>query len=81
MWVHKHYFYSKMVLDIPNGPEDMDKEKEEDKEVNLKKKVVTALINQPVDCIKHIDRPITLTMAIQNIGLTNQKLNAIIIKR
>jgi hypothetical protein len=31
--------------------------------------------------MKQIDRPITLTVAIQNPGLTKQRLNAIIVKR
>ena len=30
MWVHKHFFQSKMILDIPIGVDDMDKVEEEE---------------------------------------------------
>jgi hypothetical protein len=62
-----------MVLDIPNGLENVDKAKEEE--------VVTTSIGQSVDRIKQIGRPVTLIVAIWNSGLTNQKLNVIIVKR
>jgi len=81
MWVHKQYFQSKMVLDIFKVVEDMDKAKKEEEDTNLKEKVIAASIDQPVDRMKQIDQLVTLTMAIQNPGLTNQKLNAIIVKR
>jgi len=42
MWVHKHFFQSKMVLDIP-------KEKEEE---DLGKEVEKAVTNQTIDLIK-----------------------------
>ena len=35
MWVHKHFFQSKMVLDIPKRVEDMDKPKEVEQDANL----------------------------------------------
>jgi hypothetical protein len=70
-----------MVLDISKVVEDMDKAKKEKDETDLEEKVMAASIDQPVDCMKQIDRLVTLTMTIQNLGLTNQKLNAIIVKR
>ena len=81
MWVHKQYFQSKMVLDIFKVVEDMDKAKKEEEDTDLKEKVIAASIDQPVDRMKQIDQLVTLTMAIQNPDLTNQKLNAIIVKR
>jgi hypothetical protein len=81
MWVHKQYFQSKMVLDIFKVVEDMDKAKKEEEDTDLKEKVIAASIDQPVDRMKQIDQLVTLTMAIQNPGLTNQKLNVIIVKR
>jgi len=81
MWVHKHPFQSKMVLDIFKGVEDVDKAKEEKEKADLEEKVMAVLIGQPVNRMKQIDRPITLTMAIQNQGLTKQRLKAIIVKR
>jgi len=74
MWVHKHFFQSNMVLDIPN-------KKEED----LKEKVKATPIDQTIDQIKGTGLPVYLAVAIQDpdltTGLTNQKLNAIIIIR
>jgi hypothetical protein len=81
MRVHKQYFQSKMVLDIFEVVEDMDKAKKEEEDTDLKEKVIAASIDQPVDRMKQIDQLVTLTMAIQNPGLTNQKLNVIIVKR
>jgi len=81
MRVHKQYFQSKMVLDIFKVVEDMDKAKKEEEDTDLKEKVIAASIDQPVDRMKQIDQLVTLTMAIQNPGLTNQKLNVIIVKR
>jgi hypothetical protein len=70
-----------MVLDIFKGVEDVDKAKEEKEKADLEEKVMAVLIGQPVNRMKQIDRPITLTMAIQNQGLTKQRLKAIIVKR
>jgi hypothetical protein len=70
-----------MVLDISKVVEDMDKAKKEKDETDLEEKVMAASIDQPVNCMEQIGRLVTLTMAIQNLGLTNQKLNAIIVKR
>ena len=50
------FFQSKMVLDIPNGLENVDKAKEEE--------VVTTSIGQSVDRIKQIGRPVILIVAI-----------------
>jgi hypothetical protein len=46
----------------------------------LEKEVMTASTGQSVDRIKQTSWPVTLIMAIWNLGLTNQKLNAIIVK-
>jgi hypothetical protein len=42
---------------------------------------VTTLTSQTFNCMKQIGQLVTLTMAIWNPGLTNQKLNVIIVKR
>jgi len=72
--VHKHFFQSKMVPDIL-------KEKEED----LEEEAEATLTDQTVDRMKGTDRPIQLAVEIRDLdlttGLTNQKLNAIIVKR
>jgi len=72
IWVHKHCFQSKMVLDIP---------KEEEKD--LKEEAEAALIDQTVDRIKGSGRLVQLAVTIRDpdltTSLTNQKLNAIII--
>ena len=81
MWVHKHFFQSKMVLDILNGVQDMDKENKKEEEVNLEEEVIVALIGQPVNLMKQTGWPVTLIVAIQNPSLKNQKLNTIIVKR
>jgi len=70
-----------MVLDISMGVEDVDKENEEEEEADLEKKVVTASIGQLVDHMKQTSWLVILTVAIQNPSLTNQKLNALIVKR
>jgi hypothetical protein len=63
-----------MILDIP-------KEKEED----LKEEAETALTDQTVHRMKGTGRPVLLVVVIQDPDwttcLTNQKLNAIIVKR
>ena len=42
MWVYKHFFQSKMVLDIFKGVEDVDKIEEEKQEADLKEEAETA---------------------------------------
>ena len=81
MWVHEHFFQSKMVLDIYKRVEDIDKTKEEEKKADLEEEIMIASTGQPVNRIKQISRPVTLIVVIQNPGLINQKLNAIIVKR
>ena len=63
IWVHKHFFQSKMVLDILKGVEDLDKTKEKE-DIDLKEEVVTASTGQPIDRMKQTSRSITLTMTI-----------------
>jgi len=63
IWVHKHFFQSKMVLDILKGVEDVDKAKEEE-EIDLEEEVMTASTGQPIDRMKQTSRSITLTMTI-----------------
>ena len=70
-----------MVLDIYKGVEDVDKTKKEEEKADLEEEVVIASTSQPINRIKQISRPVTLIVAIQNPGLINQKLNAIIVKR
>jgi len=77
--VQKHFFFQrKMILDIPKGVKDVDKEEQK---TNLKEEVVAVSTSQLVSHIKQSGRPVTLTVAIQDPGLTNQKLNAIIVKK
>jgi len=59
----------------------VDKVKEKEEETDLKEEVVTTLTSQTFNCMKQIGQLVTLTMAIWNPGLTNQKLNVIIVKR
>jgi len=63
IWVHKHFFQSKMVLDILKGVEDVDKAKKEE-EIDLEEEVMTASTGQPIDRMKQTSRSITLTMTI-----------------
>jgi hypothetical protein len=67
--MHKHFFQSKMFLDISKEEEDTE----------------TALIDQTVNQMKGTNWPIQLTVVIWHLdliaGLTNQKLNTIIVKR
>jgi RNase H-fold protein (predicted Holliday junction resolvase) len=76
MWVHKYLFQSKMVMGIP---------KKEEEEEDLEEEAGIASTNQIVNRIKRIGRSVQLAVAIQDpdliAGLTNQKLNAIIVKR
>ena len=76
IWVHRHLFQSKMVMGIP---------KEEKEEEDLEEEVGTASTNQIVNRIKRTGRSVQLAVAIQDpdliAGLTNQKLNVIIVKR
>jgi len=66
--------FSKMFLDIPRKEEE-----------DLEEEIEAALTDQMVDRMKGIGRLVQLTVAIQDLdltaGLTNQKLNAIIVKR
>jgi hypothetical protein len=68
-----HFFQSKIVLDIP--------EKEED----LEEEIEVVSINQTIDRMKGTGRLVQLAVAIRDpnltVGLTNQKLNDIIVKR
>ena len=78
--MQKHFFFQrKMILDIPKGVKDMDKVEKEEQEINLKEEAMAVSTGQSVSHIKQSGRPVTLTMAIQDPSLTNQKLNAIII--
>jgi hypothetical protein len=52
MWVHKHFFQSKIVLDIPEEEEDLEEE------------VEAALIDQIVDRMKGTGRLVQLAVAI-----------------
>ena len=71
--MYKHFFQSKMVLDIP------------DKEEDLEEEIEVASTNQMIDRMKRTYRLVQLAVAIRDpnltVGLTNQKLNAIIVKR
>ena len=64
MWVYKHFFQSKMVLDIFKGVEDVDKIEEEKQEADLKEEAETASTGQLVDYMKQPSRPITMIVAI-----------------
>ena len=80
--MQKHFFFQrKMILDIPKGVKDVDKVDKEEQKTNLKEEVVAVSTSQLVSHIKQSGRPVTLTVAIQDPGLTNQKLNAIIVKK
>ena len=74
--MHKYLFQSKMVMGIP---------KKEEEEEDLEEEAGIASTNQIVNRIKRIGRSVQLAVAIQDpdliAGLTNQKLNAIIVKR
>jgi len=52
--VHKHFFQSKMVLDILNGVQDVEKENKEEEEVNLEEEAIAASTGQLVDPMKQI---------------------------
>ena len=54
MWVHKHFFQSKMVLNILTGVKEMDKEEEDEVDTYLEEKALTALTGPPVDRMKQI---------------------------
>jgi hypothetical protein len=54
MWVHKHFFQSKMVMDISKEVDDMKKAKEVEEEADLEEEVVAAPIAQLVNRIKQI---------------------------
>jgi hypothetical protein len=65
-------------LDIPNEVKDVDKA---EGEVNLKEKTETTSEGQPVNQIKQIGQSVPLTVAIQDPGLTKQKLSVIILEK
>jgi len=52
--VHKHFFQSKMVMDISKEVDDMKKAKEVEEEADLEEEVVAAPIAQLVNRIKQI---------------------------
>ena len=81
IWMHNHFFQSKMTLDIPKRVKDMDNAEEDEENADLEEKVMAASTSQLVDHMKQTSRSATLTMAIQNPSLTKQRLNAIIVKR
>jgi len=62
--VHKHFFQSKMILDISKGVKDMDKEKKDEEKTDLEEKVVTASTGELVDHMKQTGRPITLIVTL-----------------
>jgi len=68
-----HFFQSKIVLDIPEEEEDLEEE------------IEVVSINQTIDRMKGTGRLVQLAVAIRDpnltVGLTNQKLNDIIVKR
>ena len=47
----------------------------------MENKAEAALTGQLVDCMNQSGRSVTLTMTIQDLSLTNQNLNTIIVKR
>jgi hypothetical protein len=59
----------------------MDKAKEEKQEADLKEKAKAASTGQLVNHMKQTNRLVTLIVAIWDPGLTNQRLNVIIVKR
>jgi hypothetical protein len=59
----------------------MDKVKKEKQEADLEEKAKAASIGQSVTHMKQTNRLVTLIVAIRDPGLTNQRLNAIIVKR
>ena len=71
--MHKYIFQRKIIFDIS-------KEKKEDLEEEAK----LVLTDQTIDRMKGIGWPVQLAVAIRDpdltAGLTNQKLNAIIVK-
>ena len=73
MWVHKHFFQSKIILDIPK------------KEEGLEEEIKVASINQTIDQMKRTSWLVQLAVEIWDsdliVSLTNQKLNGIIVKR
>ena len=59
----------------------MNKVKKEKQEADLEEKAKAALIGQSVTHMKQTNQLVTLIVAIRDPGLTNQRLNAIIVKR
>jgi hypothetical protein len=54
IWVHKHFFQSKMVLNILKGVKDVDKVEKDEVATDLEEKALTASTGQLVDHIKQI---------------------------
>jgi hypothetical protein len=75
------FFLSKIVLDIAKGVEDKDKAEKKKDDIDIEEEVEATSIGQPINHMKQIGRPVTLIVEIRDPGFTNQKLNAIIIKR
>ena len=69
-----------MVLNIPNGVDDVDKAQEKEERLNLEEEVMTALTSQPVNQIKQTSQLVPLTVAIRDPSLTKQKLSVIDVK-
>jgi hypothetical protein len=68
-------------LDIAKGVEDKDKAEKKKDDIDIEEEVEATSIGQPINHMKQIGRPVTLIVEIRDPGFTNQKLNAIIIKR
>ena len=64
MWVHKHFFQCKMVLDVHKGVKDVDKPKKEEEETDFEEKEETTLTGQLVNCIKQTNRLVILIVVI-----------------
>jgi hypothetical protein len=54
IWVHKHFFQSKMVLNILKGVKDVDKVEKDEVATDLEEKALTASTGPLVDHIKQI---------------------------
>jgi len=54
MWMCKHFFQSKMVLNIPKGIEDVDKAEEDEVYTDLEEQALIASTGPPVNHMKQI---------------------------
>jgi len=54
IWVHKHFFQSKMVLNIPKGIKDVDKVEKDEVDTDLEEQALIASTGPPVDHMKQI---------------------------